>query len=202
MLSLCIIQSLIFSNFQVNGQNATLPSPQQGQTASPSNESNIALTKTFDDSTHGIKIKYPSDWTFSKDNNNSDNENVVVASLSPISNGNVSLDVSIDNSVDTGTDLASLVADVSSSNSHDPSLASYKVIKSTPISESKINGLPTYELIYTYTDQKIPFQTIELGTIIGNKAYYVDYASPADTYSKYLPIAMDIVNLLNISSTK
>ena len=49
------------------------------------------------------------------------------------------------------------------------------------------NNNPAYGLIYTDREDNINYKTMEIGTIIGDKVYYIRYNAEEKKYSNYLP---------------
>jgi hypothetical protein len=59
---------------------------------------------------------------------------------------------------------------------------------------SKLAGKPVYTLIGTYELHSFGLQELmEVGTIIGDKVYYVQYIADASQYSNYLPTVQHII---------
>ena len=50
---------------------------------------------------------------------------------------------------------------------------------------------PAYRLIYTDREDNINYKTMEIGTIIGDKVYYIQYIAEEKKYSNYLPTIQD-----------
>jgi hypothetical protein len=67
---------------------------------------------------------------------------------------------------------------------------------------SILAGKPTYTIIGTYDLHSFGLQKLmEVGTIIGNKAYSVQYIVDAPRYSDYLPIAQKMIGSLGIKNS-
>jgi hypothetical protein len=67
---------------------------------------------------------------------------------------------------------------------------------------SILAGKPAYTLIGTYQDRSAGLQKLmEVGTIIGDKAYSVQYIVDAPKYSDYLPTVQKMIDWLVIKKT-
>ncbi len=65
---------------------------------------------------------------------------------------------------------------------------------------SSILGKSAYRLIGTYQDPSAGLQKImEVGTIIGDKAYSVQYIADAPRYSEYLPTVQHMIGSLQVT---
>jgi eukaryotic-like serine/threonine-protein kinase len=64
---------------------------------------------------------------------------------------------------------------------------------------SILAGKPAYTLIGTYQDPSAGLQKLmEIGTIIGDKAYSVQYIADAPRYTDYLPTVQKMIDSLAI----
>jgi hypothetical protein len=67
---------------------------------------------------------------------------------------------------------------------------------------SILAGKPAYMLIGTYQDRSAGLQKLmEMGTIIGDKAYSVQYIADAPKYSDYLPTVQKMIDSLVINKS-
>jgi hypothetical protein len=65
-----------------------------------------------------------------------------------------------------------------------------------------VAGKPAYTLIGTYELPSSGLQKLmEIGTIIGDKAYSVQYIADAPRYADYLPIVQKMISSLVIKNT-
>jgi hypothetical protein len=72
-------------------------------------------------------------------------------------------------------------------------------------SNAEFIGRPGYSMVYTSSleGDDLTLKTLEVGSIIGNKSYYVSYNAQPENYEKYLPKVeqiIDSVKILNESS--
>ena len=67
---------------------------------------------------------------------------------------------------------------------------------------SNLTGKPAYMLIGTYQNPSTGSQKLmEIGTIIGDKAYVIQYIADAPNYSDHLPTVQNMINSLVIKNT-
>lgn len=69
------------------------------------------------------------------------------------------------------------------------------------ITNTTLDGRPAYNYTYSYSipGEKITFLTTEVGTIIGKRAYFIEYIVEEEKYSKHWPTVKKIVDSFNIS---
>ena len=58
---------------------------------------------------------------------------------------------------------------------------------------------PAYRLIYTDRDIDTNYKTMEIGTIIGDRVYYIEYIAEEKKYSNYLPTIQMMINSFQIT---
>jgi serine/threonine-protein kinase len=157
---------------------------------------------TYDNSTYGIRIQYPSDWDKEENGTRQHTVTDVVTFFPSSSSTNASLDISIDDiSDEMGTSLAQYASD--SISDYKGSFANFNLIESSSSTNNNNNillgGLPAYRLTYTYTDQNNNFKDTEIGAIKDNKVYILTYEAGLSEYNKYLPIVQNMVNSFQIT---
>ena len=60
-------------------------------------------------------------------------------------------------------------------------------------------GNPAYTIVWTYTNPVYgERKSIEIGTIIGNKGYFVDYTTAKTKFQNYLPLAQKMIKSFEI----
>ena len=64
-------------------------------------------------------------------------------------------------------------------------LTDFNLIESN--TNSTLAGKPAYKLVYTDREDDTNFKTMEIGTIIGDRIYFIEYIAEEDKYSNYLP---------------
>ena len=58
---------------------------------------------------------------------------------------------------------------------------------------------PIYKLVYTEREADTNYKTMEIGTIIGNTLYYIEYRAEEEKYSNYLAIIQMMINSFEIT---
>jgi eukaryotic-like serine/threonine-protein kinase len=150
---------------------------------------------TYENSTYGIKIQYPSSWDQEENGTRQDTETDVVTVYAPAINFSASLDISIDDiSDEKGIALAQYANDGIIDLKQ--SLKDFQLIGST--TNNVLSGLPAYISIYTYVDENITFEDMEIGAIKGDKVYILTYEAGMNEYDKYLPIIQQMINSFQI----
>jgi hypothetical protein len=79
----------------------------------------------------------------------------------------------------------------------------FKVIESNTNS-SILGGKPAYKLVFTdVDDDNNYYKSMEIGTIIGDKIYFVTYDAEGEEerYSDYLPTVQKMIDSLNITTS-
>jgi len=154
---------------------------------------------TYNNASYGVNIQYPHNWSSSpgEGNDNSGDSSTDIASFSPKdSSSSASLDVLVDN-IDSSENLKQYVSDSISDDKTD--------LKNFTVSEPIFNGVnlagsPAYKLIYSYTDQGQNFKGLETGTIIGNKAYFIQYENSPSKFDSDLPTIQKMIDSLTLAN--
>ncbi len=150
-----------------------------------SNKSQISEDQfvTYDNSTQGIKIDYPKDWTvvtqfglgfFSPKENDSDTfREGLIVSKGP--HGNESIDT-----------LAAGVLKI-----YNSSLPSFKLIESKGLT---IHGNPAQNLIYTFNPGNGTIKVLESGATENNSIYIFQYRAQENKFDSYLPTIQKMID--------
>ncbi|BAT55640.1 Serine/Threonine protein kinase [Nostoc sp. NIES-3756] len=64
--------------------------------------------------------------------------------------------------------------------------------------ESQLANQPAHQVVYTFTEDRINLQRLQIWTIKNNKAYILTYTADAAKYSKYLPVVQTMISSLVI----
>jgi tetratricopeptide (TPR) repeat protein len=167
--------------------------PQKSSTENP------AATSTYVNSTYGIRVYYPSDWTIqvSKPSGTLINIATFVSPTGPNSNPTADIAIYIDRLHNSTTNLNNYAQ--YSLDGYKNFFSAFKLLKLN--THSTLDGHSAYALVGIYQDSSFGLQKLmEVGTIIGNKAYYVQYIADAPRYSDYLPVLQNMINSLQITS--
>jgi hypothetical protein len=167
-----------------------------------SSSQNAVATSTYDNTTYGIQVQYPSDWSVQESRSSGELINVA-AFLSPTGNPFPTAEVTIymdrlHNSTTNLNNYAHFVAFTDYENR--PSyFHAFKLLELS--TNSTLVGKPAYTIIGTYELPSSGLQKImEIGTIIGDKAYSLQYIADAPKFSGYLPAVQKMIDSLQITS--
>ena len=148
---------------------------------------------TYQNSTSGIKLQYPSNWVKQENGTRQDTQTDLVTFTPPTINSNASLDVTVDDIADSpGTTLAQYAGDEIGSLKQQFANNEFKLIESK--SSIILAGLPAYRIVYTSVDQNTTTKDMEIGAIKGGKVYLLTYEAGPNEYDKYLPIALKMID--------
>jgi len=168
------------------------------QSTSTSNNGNTSQFLIYKNNSYGLNIQYPATWSSSpgEGNDNSGDSSADIVPFSPKdSNSSATLDILVD-SVDSGENLKQYVSDSISDDKTD--LKNFTVSESST-SGNTLAGNPAYKLIYSYTDQGENFKGLETGTIIGNKAYFIQYENSPSQFDSDLPLVQKMIDSLQLT---
>ena len=158
---------------------------------------------TYKNSTYGISIQYPSDWTVNETNNYGENNSSIhVVWFYPASGASVSISIDFPYDPRVVSDLASYLSFTTSSLSSQGSADQiFNLIKSN--TTAKLAGLPAYSLEYTSTntEDNSTYNTLELGTIISGRVLLIDYIADSYSFHKFLPATLSMINSLRIDKS-
>ena len=156
---------------------------------------------TYQNSPYSITIQYPVNWT--KDEQDVDSNDTVtniVAFISPVDNISDTYPTSLAISMERLTDQNMTLDELANS-----AITDYgKILPDFNLIESNTNitligrNNPPYGLIYSDRENRNNYKTIEIGTIIGDRIYYIEYIAEEKQYSNYLPTIQMMINSLQI----
>ena len=173
-------------------------------TSNPSNAQTTTITTTnfltYQNSTYGIKIQYPSDWLYKESNTSNSSVQTVVTFVSPnlvtapTSKSFVALTVAVQSlpfhnlPLNTYTNL-----NVNTLRQSEPG---FQLIMSNDTTLAGGNN-PAHKITYTVATG---LKTMAVYTIKGDKAFILEYITGSEaTYSSYLPIAQKMVGSFQIT---
>jgi hypothetical protein len=160
---------------------------------------NDTIFKTYENSTYGILMQYPSDWKnvepgqFSSQTNNF---NIVVGFVSPKQSASyesppAALSIGIHNL----SPSQSIMLDQYSGAQINFIKEQEGIIESTTITLKDNNNTLAHKIVYINNKgQKI----MQVWTIKGDKAYHITYAADADRYSDYLQSVQKMIGSFEI----
>ena len=163
---------------------------------------NTVATSTYENTTYGIQVKYPSDWSV-QESNTTGTLIKIATFLSPTGNPFPTAEASIyvdrlHNSTTNLNNYAHFVAFTDYENR--PSyFHAFKLVELS--TNSSLAGKLAYTIIGTSDLPSSGLQKImEIGTIIGDKAYSLQYIADAPKFSGYLPAVQKMIDSLQIKS--
>jgi hypothetical protein len=178
---------------------------QQQAAAQTNDDSNFKL---YENPTYGIQIQYHFDWTIKEgDEDIDDDVTDIVSFVATVRNDSETYEPYFDISY-TSVDIP-LSSNVNENlnqyltttiNDYNDTLNDFEVIESS--TNSVLGGLPAYKLVFTYVDDDIYYERMEIGTIIGDKVYFVTYESEEEEqYSDYLPTIQKMIDSLKVNAS-
>jgi hypothetical protein len=181
--SLTSIMALLFYNpyQQIMAEIITI-TPSQDNTTTITTSSPFL---TYENSTFGIRIQYPSDWQkleFSR----RDSSGIAVIFRSPPENAS---DTKLENLLIQVGNLPFQNISLEALNNANVdtlrnSLVDFKLIESTA---TTIAYNPAYKIVYTDTVGQDELKTMQVLSIKEDKAYLITYTAQASRYDRYLP---------------
>jgi Caspase domain/PsbP-like protein len=153
---------------------------------------------THVNSTYGVSINYPPNWNASGGYNKANDTDIFIAYLYPLSKndeGEVEIHVKTLNSIESLSEYVS--KEISSS-------ANQKVIGLD--TNVTLAGLPAYRLMYTRPqegDPNIHWKHLQVGTMVKDKVYYIDYSNPGFFPSQFdldLPTIQKMISSFEIKA--
>jgi hypothetical protein len=154
-------------------------------------------TSTYENRTYGIRVQYPSGWVVEQSNISSvpiDVARFFSTNGYPKPTAEISIYVDILHNSTVNLD-----------NYAHYSLNGYKHFSAFALLRLNTNyvlaGTSAYELIGTFEDSSSGLQKLmEIGTIIGDQVYIIQYIVDAPRYSDYLQNVQKMIDLLQIKS--
>ena len=157
--------------------------------------------KRYENPTYGINIQYPSNWRVDEGDVYADDYVTdIVSFIAPITSNTEayapSLSISIDNPPPNLNEklneyLTRITTDYSDT---------YEDIQ---VIESNTNSIvavkAAYKLVFTDEEDGIDYKSMEIGTIIGDKVYFVTYYAEEEQYSDYLPTIQKMISSLEMT---
>jgi YVTN family beta-propeller protein len=152
------------------------------------------LWTSYNNSTYGVKIDYPSRW----DRHNLNQE---IRFLPPFENNTaillpydlISTQLSLQ-----FTPYENIGIDGFVSNQVNLDKISLHGFKLVDFSAANLKGKPAYKVVYTYTIGQDHVETMEYFSVVGNTGYKIKYLSLIEKYPKYLQTAQNMIASLEI----
>lgn len=147
---------------------------------------------------NGIAIDYPSPWHIKEIGSPpTDNVSDIVSFSPPNDATSAEVMVSFDSSIGNES-LTGYLSDIIASGEQDNK--DFKVIDANTIGTMSSN--PAYSLHTSYVDNGTTYQTLEFGTKIDNKIYFISYDVESPNYAAYLPSVQKIIESFKVLNLK
>jgi hypothetical protein len=153
--------------------------------------------KIYENPTYGINIQYPSNWRIDEGDVYADDYVTdIVSFIAPIRSNTESyapsLSISIDNPPPNLNEYLTRTSSEYSNTYED-----FNGIESD--TDSILSGKPAYKIVFTDEEDGIDYKSMEIGTIIGDKVYFVTYYAEEEQYSDYLPTIQKMISSLEMT---
>jgi hypothetical protein len=160
--------------------------------------------RTYENPAYGIQIQYPSTWIiYAGDMFSGDDAIDIVSFLGPVKSDTKAHAPSLYISIislpppDLNLNLNEYLTKIT--NDYKAKLKEFKVIESD--TSSILAGKPAYKLIFTDEEDEIYYKTMDIGTIIEDKVYFLSYVVQREQYSDYLPTVQKMIDSLKITTS-
>lgn len=157
----------------------------------------------YENSTFGIKIRYPAHWytSMSDASNNKSEGNIRIVSFFPRStNDSAAVNISVD-SLNATKSVAEYLSDTIAT--YRSNIEHFKTVDVD--TNSTLSGLPAYRLLYTSAHdyccapKSTHFEVLEIGTIIDGRIYYIQYTNDPTLFNKDLPTVEKMISSFEIA---
>ncbi len=156
---------------------------------------------TYENSTYGIRMQYPSNWHKEENvSSGSDNNSKlvdVVKFISPTKNASETFSESLDLKVDNISDIQPMTLDKYANNSIEDLRKDFDIIKLDR--NASLSHNPAYKLVYTGMEEGVNLQDMLILTIKGDNAYIISYNAEPTKFSYYLPTLQKMINSFQIT---
>lgn len=156
---------------------------------------------TYENSTYGIQMQYPSNWH--KEENvsiGSDNNSTLVDVVkfnSPSKNISDTFSESLDIKVDNISDIKPITLAQYANDTINDLGQDFKIVESD--TNATIADNPAYKLVYTGVEEGVDLQAMLILTIKGDKAYIISFIAEPIKFSFYLPTLLNMTNSFQIT---
>ncbi len=180
-----------------------LPQEAIAQTTEHRNDNSNGNNKTltYENSTYGMRIQYPSDWHKEENvSSSSDNNSMlidVVKFSSPSRNASDPFSESLDIKVDNISDIQPMTLAKYANNSIEDLRKDFKIIELD--TNARLSDNPAYKVVYSGVEEGVNLQAMLILTIKGDKAYIISYNSEPTRFSNYLPTLQKMINSFQIT---
>ena len=156
---------------------------------------------TYENSTYGIRMQYPSNWHKEENlSSGSDNNSMlvdVVKFISPTKNASDTSSESFDLKIDNISDIKPITLAKYANNSIEDLRKDFDIIKLDR--NASLSNNPAYKLVYTGVEEGVNLQAMLILTIKDDKAYIISYNAEPTKFSYYLPTLEKMIDSFQIT---
>jgi eukaryotic-like serine/threonine-protein kinase len=155
---------------------------------------------TYENSTYGIRMQYPSNWQKEDNLSGSENNSMlvdVVKFSSPTKNASDTFSESLDLKIDNISDIQPITLAKYANNSIEDLTKDFDVIKLDR--NASLSDNPAYKLVYNGVEDGVNLQAMLILTIKGDKAYIISYNAEPTKFYYYLPTLQKMINSFQIT---
>ena len=156
---------------------------------------------TYENSTYGIKIQYPPDWSFEEGVSTEKDTVIAIVYLYPpiAADPNAVAYLYVGTwDLDRKTKSIDLLAR-HAINSWRPD-QDFKLISAT--AQTNLAGRPAYAIVFKHLNNGFDSKTTQLGTIFDNKVYYIVFSTEAVKYDAFLPTVQKMTSSFELTPMK
>lgn len=164
---------------------------------------------TYTSNIYGIKVRYAFDWSIDETTypHGVGGLQIVAFYLPDIDKGFPFLRIGIDNLSKEFGHLPVSINDYFDrslkNKKNSTGFPDFKLIGTNIKNNTALGSRPAYAILWTYNHPIYGIRkSMEIGTIIGNKGYFVDYIAASSKFSDYLPIIQEMINSFEVINQK
>jgi hypothetical protein len=176
----------ISNSSQVGGQEP--PEQQQGEWS------------LYQNGTYGVSMLYPSNWTQQNSTGGGDDRFIYLSEFLSPKEADVYfayVTIAIDSNPQT-TNMQGYRDRSIDIYRQDPNFEDFQLLSST-IGNFTLAGIPAYSFEIAYTDLEFgPQNVLEVGRLLDNRVYYIQYFADPPIYQKYLPVVERMIESFQV----
>ncbi len=200
-VSIVIIIGSLSSDPTFDMLSYILPQEAIARTTTQRNDDGNNKMLTYENSTYGMRMQYPSDWHKEENvSSGSDNNSMlvnVVRFSSPFKNTSDTTSESLDIKVDNISNIKPITLAQYANDTINDIRQDFKIIELD--TNSTLGGNPAFKLVYTGIEEGVNLQAMLILTIKGDKAYIISYIAEPTKFSFYLPTLQNMINPFQIT---
>src|SRR5919107_1104392 len=174
-----------------NTSSSSIPNSTNLTNATIPNSNNLTnAILTYQNNSYDITIQYPANWTkVERDFTPNDPVANIVAFRSPAENTSDTYPENLAISVQRLTDQNMTLDEYAAAliTRYNKTLTDFNLIESNTNITLGGGNNPAYGLIFTYREDGTNYKRMEIGTIVGDRIYFIRYNAQEKQYSNYLP---------------